>query len=229
VALTRKNSTNNGAALTIWTFKPGAPFDDVEVSTFTLDRPGPAIARVNAELRTILPKVDGGGDWLDCIAGNANAHGADGYFSESIEPSVVTARWLGAIYRSDTDCGGAHPNTSVAFRTFDLEQGAELDPLDWFAPAAVLVEPVDRSSLKSLTPAFRKFLLAGYKAEGEDCDGVLAETEYWTAGIERGSMVFWPGLPRVVMACSEDFKIALDRLEPWLNPNGKAMLPTLPR
>lgn len=163
------------------------------------------------------------------MASNANAHGADGYFSESIEPSIVNERWLGATYRSDTDCGGAHPNTSVTFRTFDLERGAEVDPRDWLAPTAVHAEQVDQSSLKSLIPAFRRFLLAGYKAEGEDCDGVLADAEYWTVGIGRGSMVFWPELPRVVMACSEEFKIEYDRLQPWLNPKGKAIVATLPR
>ena len=229
VALTRKSTTKYGAALTIWTFRPGAPFGDVEVSSFTLDRPGPAVARVNALLRAILPKADGGGNWLDCIAGSANAHGMDGNFSESIEPSLVAGRWLGATYRSDTYCGGAHPNTSLSYRTFDLEKGAEVDPLDWFAPTAVLSEQVDKDSLKSLAPAFRKFLLANYKAEDEECDGVLADAQYWSVGIERGSMVFWPELPRVVMACSEDFKVAYDRLQPWLDPKGKAIVATLPR
>jgi hypothetical protein len=156
--------------------------------------------------------------------GNANANGRDGDFSESIEPTLVTRRWLAATHRSDNYCGGAHPNTDIRFRTFDLDLGVEIDPLDWLGPNAVSTEQFDAASsiVKKLTPRFRRALLAGFKSDGEDCDGVLDDQEYWTVGIERDSLVFWPRLPRVVMACSEDFKLSFEQLQPWLNAKGKA-------
>jgi len=231
VNLTSKAGVKEGARFTSWTFKPGPPFPEVEVSTFTLDRPGAQVTRVNTLLRAVLPEGDGRGDWLDCMMGSADAHGVDGDYSESIEPTLVTGRWLGAAHQVDTYCGGAHPETDTRLQTFDLQSGVEVDPLDWFKPSAVNVERfkgLDRPS-KTLTPAFIAMILKDWKHEEADCDDPVRSYDYWDVGIARGSLVFSPDLPRAFMACGEDFRIPFARLQPWLNAKGKAAVASLPK
>ncbi len=231
VRLVSAPGITDGARFTRLTFKPGPPFAEVEVSSFALDRPGAGVAKVNRLLREILPKADGSGTWFDCMRSNANAHGADGDYRESIEPTLIGARWLAARQTVEDYCGGNHPNNLVRPRTFDLTQGIEVDPLDWLAPAAVEVRRYDGEVevTKVMTGKFLAMMLKGYQADSPDCEGVLAEREYWKAGIERGALRFVPDLPRVVLACHDEIRVPFARLQPWLNAKGKAAVATLPR
>lgn len=222
----------DGNRYTVWSFKPGPWFgDDVEVATFTLDRRGPSIAKVNALLRTNLPKADGTGEWLDCIAAAANSQGSDGYFAEIIEPLMITDRWLSAKQHGGYFCGGAHPEDFSFYRTFDLASGTEINPIDWFVPDAVKVETYAGSAdvSRTLKPAFVAMILEGRKPEDADCDEPVRSQEWWNIGIDRGSLVFSPILPRVIMACGDDYKVPIAKLQPWLNDKGKAAVATLPR
>lgn len=229
--LKSRAGTQDGTKFTAWSFAPGPPFDEIEVSTFTLDRSDAGVPKVNALLRQVLPKPDGTGDWLDCMASNANAHASDGDYLESIKPTLITKRWLSAKHHSDSYCGGNHPNTTNMFRTFDLENGVEVDPRDWFGPSAVTVthyQPGDEPA-KTLTKAFRAMILRGWKPDDPDCKDAVAGQEFWNVGISRGAMIFSPDLPRVAMACSEEFKVPFLQLQPWLSAKGKAAVASLPR
>jgi hypothetical protein len=228
---TNKPAVKDGTRYTIWSFKPGPWLaDEVEITTFTLDRPGPAIAKVNAILRSALPDPDGSGDWSECVAGNVENSGMDGTFFEIIEPTLVTERWLAASDQGEYYCGGAHPESVDRRRTFDLARGIEVDPRDWLEPRAFHRENYDgeAGTAKTITPEFMAALLDGWKAENPDCDEIIRGWEWWGVGIERGALVFSPEFPRVTMACGEDIKMPFTRLGPWLNQEGKAARATLP-
>jgi hypothetical protein len=154
----------------------------------------------------------------------------DGTFYQMIEPTIVSDHWLGANEHGEYYCGGAHPENSNIPRTFNLVSGVQVDPLDWFSPLAVHREDLggEYGIYKTLTDAFRKALLKGWKGD-EDCDDAVRTQDSWSVGIARGSLVFTPSLPRVIMACGEDFKMPFAKLEPWLNTKGKAALASLPR
>jgi hypothetical protein len=231
VRVTRRKGAKDGATFTTWSFKPGSPYEDGSISTFTLDRGDGGVPRVNALLRDILPKPDGSGMWLECMAGNANAHGTDGEYLESIEPVLISRRWLSARHHNDNYCGGNHPNTSNRWRTFDLATGVEVNAHEWFKPSAVKVTRYagDDEPVRTLTGDFRAAILAGWKPADRDCQDAIAGQEFWNVGIVRGSMVFSPDLPRVMMACGEEFRVPFAKLQPWLNEAGQAAVATLPR
>jgi hypothetical protein len=235
VKLTSRQASMDDASYTVWSFKPGPWFGDgVGVETFTLDRAGAPVARVNALLRAALPKPDGTGDWLDCVTGSVNALGQDGEYSESLEPTIIGERWLAVSQGGEYFCGGAHPETIASLRTFDLVAGSEVNPLDWFGPRAVHRETLDDgdgSVSRTLTPEFRAALLQGWKSDGDaaECDDAMRGQDYWNVGIARGALVFTPDFPHAIMACSDDFEMPLARLAPWLNDAGKAVVATLPR
>lgn len=232
VQLTSKHPTLDGERYTTWTFKPGPWLkDEVEITTFTLDRSGPQIAKINALLRAVLPKADGTGEWFDCVAGNVNWSGRDGTYYKIIEPRLIGKRWMAANEHGEYYCGGAHPDNVNAPRTFDLALGIEVDPLDWFGPKAVHREDLggEYGIYKTLTPAFIKVVLNGRNLDDSDCDEAIKEQESWSAGLRAGVLVFTPNFPRVIMACGEDFEVPFARLQPWLNGQGKAAIATLPR
>lgn len=230
--LSSRSAVKDGNRYTVWSFKPGPWIgDDLEVSTFTLDRPGSTIDKVNSLLRANLPKPDGTGEWLDCVAAGANSSGSDGDFAESIEPTLITDRWLSAKQSGGYYCGGAHPEDVSYFRTFDLTSGTEVNLLDWFLPTGVKIRHYDDGSepAQTLTPGLVALILEGWKAEDPDCDEPVRSQEWWNVGIDRGSLVFSPILPRVIMACGEEFRVPFARLQPWLNQKGKAAVASLPR
>jgi len=222
--------TKDGERLTRWTFKPDPPFKEVEFSTFTLNRPGAGIAKVNRVLRSVLPNADGTGEWLDCVSGNVTAQGRDGTYTETMEPVFITRRWLSIRHTTSYYCGGAHPEYSDSLRTFDLLSGDEPDLEGWFSPVAIRIDKSGRwGPSTSFTPEFRAIILAGWKPDDPECEEVVPKHGYWSIGVERGALVFTPDLARIVSACREDFKIPLAKLQPWLNAEGKAAVATLPR
>ncbi len=232
VHLSTKAALLEGAKYTVTTFKAWPWFDDqAEISTFSLEGSSPAITKVNALLRLPLPKPGGTGEWLDCMAANVNSIGTDGEYWRAVEPTLITNRWLGVRDSTESSCGGAHPNSDNAPRTFDLARGVEVDPLDWFGPQAVHREHYDGETgeAKTLTPAFRKAILLGWKADGAECRDAVSQQEFWRVGIARGALVFSPELPRVAMACGDDIKVPLARLRPWFNQEGRAIAALLPR
>jgi hypothetical protein len=227
VRLMSGHAIKDGERYTTWSFKPGPWFgDSIEITTFTLDRPGPQVAKVNGLLRSALPKPDGTGDWFDCVAGTL-----DGDFAKAVEPTLITARWLGVRDTSDYFCGGPHPESFSTARTFDLSRGIEVDPLDWFGLKAVHREDQggQYGVYKTLTPAFRAAILKGWKGESDaDCDDAMRSQEDWNVGIARGALVFSPQFPHVIAACTVDFKVPFARLQSWMNEQGKAAVATLP-
>jgi hypothetical protein len=138
---------------------------------------------------------------------------------------MISRRWLSVASSSDWDCGGAHPDSSSRYRLFDLISGAEAELLDWFTAAAVKRETFEGSSevSRTLEPAFRTFILTGWHAAADaaECDEVVRSQDDWSVGLTRDGFVFSPSLPHVVTACSEDFAVDFDRIQPWLTPQAR--------
>jgi hypothetical protein len=230
--LTSKAGSLGGTKFTTWTFTPGPWLADaVAISTFTLDRPGLAAARVDALLRAVLPKSDGTGEWLDCVAQNVNTSSMDGTWAKTVEPTLISDHWLAANEHTEDNCGGPHPNYWNRGRTFDLVAGAEVDPLDWLGTKALTREDLGSGVIhRTLKPTFVAVILKGWKdVERPDCDEAMRTQTDWSAGIAPGALVFSPVFPHVIKACGEEFKVPLARLQPWLNEKGVAAAATLPR
>ncbi len=228
--VTSKSHVKNGERYTSWTFKPGPWLKEVEISTFTLDRPGPQIAKVNALLRASLPNADGTGEWLDCVTASVNSTGRDGSYLTTVEPVLIGKRWLAVNDDGGYYCGGAHPNNIITPRTFDLEEGSEVDPLDWFGPKAVIRKNLGGEHIaKKLTPEFVNEILGDRQFEDSECGLATEEQEYWNIAIKPGALVFSPQFPHALTACTEDFELPLARLQPWLSEEGKAVFASLPR
>ena len=150
----------------------------------------------------------------------------EGEADESLAPTLITRRWLGVAHHWDGSCGGAHPDASDIFRTFDLTNGQEIDLHDWFnADAVSRVRPEGGGEeIKMLRPALRAIILAGWHADPEDCADAIRDEDFWTIGLSRRGLVFSPLLAHVVQACEEDFTIPFARLRPFLTPAGAQAL-----
>lgn len=200
---------------------------ETSLQTFALDRDGEAAARINTELGRALA-----GDppaWFECIQMSLSYSPFEGSFDERLEPVMATSRWLSVSHHWDGFCGGAHPDSSNSYRTFDLSSGAEVNLHDWFRASAVKREHLDEMNedITTLEPAFREVILQGWRAEAEECDEVVRSAEYWNIGLTREGLVFSPSLPHVVQACWEEFPVPFARVQSFLTEEGAAALAAL--
>ena len=189
--------------------------DSVSVETFELAGTGAAISRINDVLKKPLDR----NSWLECIR---NAYPWGGDHHESFEPRMISRRWLVVNHHWDGFCGGAHPDSSNAPRTFDHISGAEIDVRDWFNDRAIKRTTYEGGSdvSKTIQPAFRKVVIGRWKGEGE-CADVIETTEWWNVELGRDGFVFTPSLPHVVQACEESFKVPFAKVAPYLTVEGK--------
>ncbi|MEO7814902.1 MAG: hypothetical protein ABIR87_05600 [Sphingomicrobium sp.] len=199
-------------------------FKSATVESFALIGSSPAIARINRALAKPLadPKTDEG--WLGCMQQNLGSYGNDGDYDEELTPTMIGPHFLAANHHNDGSCGGAHPYAGNAARTFDLSSGAEIDLFDWLTARAIKRERYDGTSeeAKMLTPAFRTFVLTGWKAEVKDCQEAFERSDFWDIGLTRTGLGFTPSLAHVEMACTETIAVPFARLQPWLSSAGKA-------
>jgi len=218
-------ATIDGVAYTKLSLGHGERFG-ASVTTFQLDGDSAAVRRVNATLGA--PLSNDPPEWLDCIRGTLMSGPYQGEYQASMEPAMLSRRWLSVKDSNGGSCGGAHPFEGSRYLTFDMTTGEEVNLHDWFTPAAVKVERIEGSSdvLRSLEPAFRTFLLARWHGDGE-CHEVVRTTDYWNIGLTRAGFVFSPDLPHVAQACVEEFTADFDRIRPWLKPEGAAAVAAL--
>src|SRR4051812_5631178 len=124
----------DGVAYTRIALEHGGRFD-ASLQTFALEGASPAAARINAilsrDLRGDPP------EWFDCMRGPLEQGPNEGSFHDSLEPAMISRRWMSAIDRFDGYCGGTHPDEARTYRTFDLAGGREVDPYDWLNATAV--------------------------------------------------------------------------------------------
>ena len=84
----------------------------------------------------------------------------------------------------------------------------------------------EEEEFKTLRPALRAFILAGWRGEG-DCEGALEDRDYWNIGLTREALIFAPDMPHVAQACGEEFVVPFERLRPFLTEEGAANLRAL--
>ena len=214
-------AAKDGVSYTRITLDHGGHFE-ADVRTFALDGTGEAVRRINATLAS--PLSGNPPEWFECIQSSLESGPYEGTFDESLEPTMISARLMSVVQQEDTSCGGAHPNAGRTYRAFDLESGREIDLHDWLNATAVARQGTAGSEdeLKTLRPAFRRFILAGWRPAGADCAGVIRDQDFWNIGLTRTGLIFAPDLPHVVQACGEEFTLSFARLRPFLTPNAAA-------
>jgi hypothetical protein len=221
VRIVRTRASGEGMAYTKLALDHGGRFD-VTVESFALDGDGAASRQINAALARGL--TEDPPEWLGCIRDSLSNGGYEGSFAEILAPAMVSRRWLSVSHHWDGFCGGAHPDSSNTYRLFDLETGREADLYDWLNERAVRREGPRGTGeeSKTLTPALRKAILAGWRAEAGECEEVVRAADYWDIGLTRQGITFAPSLPHVVQACGEDFTLSFARLRPFLSAEGEA-------
>ncbi|HEX5184098.1 MAG TPA: hypothetical protein VFW19_13245 [Allosphingosinicella sp.] len=202
-------------------------FEDTKVETFALAGGSGAVRRINEALRAPLA-----GDppaWLDCIRGALETGSSEGEMDETIAPRLITPRWLTAEDHEESDCGGAHPNSSNAPLTFDRTTGAQVDLNDWLNDKAIKRENYGPGTheAKTLRPEFRNVLLARWKPQESECGDVVRQADFWTVALTRAGLVFAPELAHVDQGCGEDIAISFARLRPYLSAEGMKQVDAL--
>ena len=218
--------SRDGVAYTRLRLDHGGRFE-ATFESFALDGADEPVRRINAELGRALT-----GDppsWFECIQDSLAQSPFEGSFEESLTPTMITRRWLGVAHHWAGFCGGAHPDASIAYRTFDRASGREIDLHDWLNERAVKRERFEGSAeeTKSLQPAFRDFLLAGWHPDPADCDETVRNEAFWTIGLTREGLVFSPDLPHVAQNCGDEFRVPFARLRPFLTAEGAEYLRAL--
>jgi hypothetical protein len=219
-------ATVDGVGYTRMTLNTRERFD-VTFETFALDGESAAVRRINAALGEGL-----GGDpprWLQCAQDSLGSGPNEGGFTETLTPVMISRRWLSVAAHWDGFCGGAHPDSSNSWRLFDLTNGGEVEILTWFNTAGVKRARLEQvnEEIRTVEPALRTAILAGWRPEDAECGETIRSTEFWNIGLNRDSLTFSPSLPHVVQACGEDFEIPFARLQPFLTPEGAANLRAL--
>jgi hypothetical protein len=73
--------------------------------------------------------------YFTCSMAALAQNGVDGDASSTLTPAVLTAGWLVVQDAENGDCGGAHPNSSIVYTTWDLRGGTKANLYDWFTKA----------------------------------------------------------------------------------------------
>ncbi len=215
----RRAATKDGVAYTRLILDHRGHFgDDVGIETFALIGDTPPVRRINAELGKPLQSED----WFECVRSALDANGFDGDSSETLEPRMITRRWLSVMDESGWYCGGAHPDDSVLPRLFDRETGREIDLHQWLNAKAV----TRTDELIALRPELRNLILRRHKTDSE-CTDTVNEENYWTIELTRTGLIFTPSLPHVAVGCRDEYLVPFPKLRPYLRPEAQREIAAL--
>ncbi|HEY0112493.1 MAG TPA: hypothetical protein VGB59_05005 [Allosphingosinicella sp.] len=197
---------------------------DVSVETIEFGGGGDAVRRINEALSRPLSDPEFG--WFSCIQTSLTQSPHEGSFHAVLQPALISRRWLSITDQHDVFCGGAYPSSGQVYRLFDRMTGKEVDLRDWFNTRAVKREGAAGSAdaIRTLTPEFRRFLLAGWRAEDPECTEVVRDEEFWNVGLTRKGLVFAPSLAHAVQACGIELTYSFERLRPFLTEEAASFL-----
>ena len=210
---------------------PGKQFEDSATETFQLHGAGPALDRVNKALYANVPTGAATATYFTCSMAALGQNGLDGDAASTMTPLVITSGWLVVQDAESDDCGGAHPNSAVAYQTWDLHKGAQVNLFDWFTKAA-LVQTVEDAGhadayvTVTFTARFRALIDRAYPRGDAECRDVERDADVWDPHLTRRGIAFSPELPHAEMACTENSEIPFAALAPYLNLAGKAAVAT---
>jgi hypothetical protein len=217
--VTKGKAIKDGLAFTRLALDHRGHFDEnVSAQTFELAGNDLATYRINAELRKPL-QTDG---WFDCVRSAIDMNGSDGDSIETLEPRMITSRWLSVRVETGWECGGAHSDDAIYNELFDRKSGREVVLHKWFNAEAFKEE----DGLFSILPAFRSVVLRGRKLDPE-CSDTLWEENSWGIELTRTGFVFSPILPHVETYCRDDFPVPFAKLTLFLTPEGKKRVAAL--
>ena len=196
-----------------------------QVTGFQLNAADAAGEKINLALMKTLRQE--GDNAIECRNDMLDSSGYAGEYSSITEPALLTSHWLVTRNTESDDCGGAHPNASIGYATWDRTLGREVDPWTWLTPSAVKRTPRDVGAGTTYTettvlPALQKLLTKHWPRNDEDCSDVIATASDWHVHPGLHSLIFTPDLPHVVFACTEDDDIPYAEILPLLNATGRA-------
>ena len=171
----------------------------LEVDRLQLELPGAGAAAINArldaEFRRHLAMV------YSCVTGNR-----PGDFASGQEVEFASARWIVVGSSIEYYCGGAHPELSLDYFSFDRGTGRQIDTSGWLRSNG------DREAPAGLWP------LLARKASPEG-----ACREVWLQGIDlprvrpsAGGVTLEPAFPHAVRACEDSVELGLEEARPFL-------------
>ncbi|HWE45742.1 MAG TPA: hypothetical protein VG407_06905 [Caulobacteraceae bacterium] len=224
--VTRKSAVVDGARYTRLIADVGKHFG-ADIETFALDASTPAAQRINTALAKTLPRLGAEApDYLVCTTQATGQFGEDGEFVDVLKPVLLTRRWLVSEEVNSGSCGGAHPYAGINYRLWSLTAGKTVDPWSWFIPSVAAKKP---DQLPQISQRLRKVLTARWRSEDKECADIADDTEDWDIHPTRKGLAFWPQLPHVVFACSDDIVVPYRDLAPLLNAEGRAYVASITR
>lgn len=205
------------------TYRPPAHFrDEVSIESFTFAPKQPGDRAIVAYLDAQLPKGAPGDVFVECLAGGISSLGTDGYFEQTVKPTMAAGQFLAIDEVSSNSCGGAHPNHYTVPRTFDRRTGREVDLFDWIG------DPRTESEGSAIPDALRGLVVARWPEDtAADCGELAAESDYWYLGLARDGLVFTPDMPHAATPCEEPITLEWQALSPFLDADGRAGLARL--
>ena len=216
--LVTSSASLDGASYRVLTLDFGARFNG---SVNSIQLPGAANARVNAQLREALMGEQA--NVYDCSRNSLGQYGEDGEYSDQTTPQAITAQWLVTEHSNGNSCGGIHPNASTTHETWNLITGKKVDTWDWFSPAGASRGTHEADAPLQISDRLSRLLNKAWTdSVADDCKD--ASSGYWTPYPTKHGMAFTPSLPHVVYACTTDVVIPYAKLAPLLNAQGKLAL-----
>jgi hypothetical protein len=213
---------------------PASYPDAVRYQSFRVPGDAPGTAAVNALLaRMIDLRGPGESEWSLCLAAAGNSGGD---FHAGLAPVRIGRRFVAAEEEREASCGGAHPSSGSYPRLFDLVEGREVAMRDWLNPRALDGELLDERSepnpdaepnVLPLSAALRRVLVSKAGKPEPECAGTVDEETYWTVGVGRDALLFYPHLARAVRACGEEIALPFTAMAPFLSAEGKTALARL--
>jgi hypothetical protein len=227
--ITTKPGRLMGGAYTRVLINPGKQFANSSSETFQLPGDAPAIRRVNADLYRVVPTGPQDAAYFTCSMAALAQNGLDGDASSALTPIVLTRNFLVVQDSESDDCGGAHPNSSVTFTTWDLRTGTKVNLYDWFTKLALTQTTNDAGSKDAyvtvaFTPAFRKLIDQAFPRGDPDCVDAEHGADDWEPHLTPKGVAFTPQFSHAEMACTEDAVIPFASLAPYLGPAGKTRI-----
>lgn len=207
-------------------YNVGPAFDSVDIVSFALPDTLPGDRAINAAAMLDPLKASSIADFAECMAGNLSSMGIDGDFSLRLTPTAVRGDFLSVAVTQSTYCGGAHPSSSISYRTFDRRSGAELAIRDWLGEAAIVTGDAEDDGAVQLSSTLRTLALARYPRrddeDADECASVIADAEFWTVALTSAGLSFEPSLPHVAQACADSAVVPFEQLGPYLSVEGMA-------
>jgi hypothetical protein len=168
------------------------------------DQSVPAYAKINDEL---VAYIEGNG----CDAAEA-AKSENGYnYDTSSTVVALNKNYVGVAMANDSYCGGAHPNTSTDYATFNSQTGEKLNIAKEFGFQDYDDPNYDSAKQELLHNKIAKILLTRIPADVEDCFAKMTpkekleqmETMYpYVAGLAKnGTLVLGVQPAHVIAVC----------------------------